>query len=248
MSGQLSEGARVGVVGGHAAVVDAVSAAGGDPTAGDAATVLAAAPDAVVAVGEPALVDLAAAGVEAPVLPVSCPASVRSVPGTAVESAVASLLAGSFEDATCPLLATDLPGDRPVALFDLTLVTDEPARISEYTVRCGGERVSTFRADGVVAATPAGSTGYADAAGGPVVAPGTDVVAVVPVAPFATDTDHWVLPEDDLELVVERDETPVHLLVDGRDTGPVDPGRVVSVSVRGSLSVAVVTESADFFG
>jgi len=248
MSGQLPEGARVGVVGGPAAVVDAVVAAGGDPTVGDAAAVVDATPDAVVAVGEPALVDLAAVGVEVPVLPVSGPAAVRSVSEPAVEPAVASVLAGRYETVRYPLLGTDGPAaDRPRALFDLTLVTDEPARISEYTVRCGGARVSTFRADGVVVATPVGSSGYARAAGGAVAAPATGVVTVVPIAPFATDTDHWALPEDDVGLVVERDETPVHLLVDGHDTGPVAPGRAIRVSTDGSFPVAVVEESAAFF-
>lgn len=251
MSERPPEGVRVGVVGGSRAVLDAVSAGGGDPVEGDAEAVVAAEPVAVVAVGENALVDLVVAGVEAPVLPVSVPGSVRPVAESAVEPAVASVLGGEFDAVEYPLLAAEGPvgaAGQVRALFDLVLVTSEPARISEYAVSNAGERVAAFRADGVVLATAAGSTGYARAAGGPVVAPGPGVVAVVPVSPFATDADHWVLPADGVGLAVERDEAPVRLVADGRDAGVVEPDRPVEVSVDGSLTVAVVDESAGFFG
>jgi NAD+ kinase len=204
----------------------------------------------VVAVCEGALVDLVVAGIEAPVLPVSVDGSVQPVPEWAVEPAVASVLAGEVDVVDYPLLAAEGANrtDGPVrALFDLALVTAEPARISEYTVSSSGERVARFRADGVVVATAAGSTGYARAAGGPVLAPGPDVVAVLPVSPFATDADHWVLPADRVGLVVERDETPVRLVADGRDVGAVEPGDHLRVSARGTLSVAVVDASVGFF-
>jgi len=251
MSERPPEDARVGVVGGSRTVLDAVSAGGGDPVEGDAEAVVAAEPVAVVAVGERALVDLVVAGVETPVVPVSTPGSVRPVAESDVEPAVASVLGGGFDAVEYPLLGVEgsFGADGQVrALFDLALVTGEPARISEYAVSNAGERVASFRADGVVVATAAGSTGYARAAGGPVVAPGPGVVAVVPISPFATDADHWVLPADGVGLAVERDETPVRLVADGHDAGAVEPGRSLAVSADESLTVAVVDESADFFG
>lgn len=249
MSDRPPDGTRVGVVGASPAVVDAVSAGGGDPVAGEAETVVRSDPVLVVAVGEEGLVDLVAAGVEAPVLPVSVAGAVRPVPLSAVEPAVASVLAGECDAATYPLLAVEdrTSGERARALFDLALVAASPARISEYAVLYAGERIATFRADGVVVAAPAGSTGYARAAGGPVVAPGSGVVAVVPVAPFVTDPDHWVLPADGVGLRVERDETPVRLVADGREVGSVEPADTLEVSVRGALTVPVVDESAGAF-
>jgi NAD+ kinase len=242
-------GVPVGVVGGDGSVADAVAAAGGDPVAGEAAAVVDAGPRVVVAVGEPALVDLVAAGVDVPVLPVSVADAVQSVSVPGIEPAVASVLAGEFETVTRPLLSVANGTDAELtrALFDLALVTDEPARISEFTVLSGADRVATFRADGVVVATPAGSTGYARAAEGPVLAPGTGVAAVVPISPFVTDADHWVLSADGVGLRVERDETPVRLVADGRDAGTVEPHDRLSVSTRGSLAVAVVDASAGVF-
>ncbi len=241
---ELSPGTPVGVLGDHPPAVDAVGAAGADPVAGDADAVLARNPAAVVAVGEAAVVDLARAGADVPVLPVGASRGVRSVPESGVEPAVASLVGGEGATVDHPVYAVD---GGPAVLLDLLLVTDGPARISEYVVRADGEPVGRFRADGVVLATPAGSVDYARAAGGPVVAPGTGVGAVVPVAPFATDPSDWVLQLEAVELSVAREETPVNLVADGRTERRVGAGESLALERRGSLRVAVVADSADHF-
>ncbi|WP_246308306.1 NAD(+)/NADH kinase [Halosimplex rubrum] len=237
----MSDSPVVGVVGADAdAVVAAVESAGGRATAGTAKRVVDES-EAVVAVGEPALLAVARTGTDDPVLPVAAGASVRSVPREAVATGVADLVAGDYERAPHPLVDVRV-GDRTraTALFDLMLVSAEPAQISEYAVERADDRVARFRADGVVVATPAGSSGYASDAGGPVLAPETDAVAVVPVAPFETDIDHWVLPPEGLSVSVERDETAVHLLADDRVVGPVEPHEPVRVTPAGSIAVAVV--------
>lgn len=244
---QASEGTTVGVVGEHPAVVEAVAAAGGQPVTGDASTVLDSDPDVVVAVGTDAMVALAPGDPDVPVLPVEAGRGVQSVPGMAVEPAIRNLLAGQYRLVGHPVLSAGSSRGETPALLDLMLVTEEPARISEYTVRAGDDEVGSFRADGVVVATPAGSVGYANAADGPVVAPESGVAVVVPVAPFATDQDQWVLSHDDIELVVERDETPVELLADGHNHGTVLAGEGLLVRPEGSVSVAVVPESYDFY-
>lgn len=235
----------VGVVGDD--LTDAVREAGGDPVSGTVADVLAEAPEAVVAGGERALLDLADATPDVPVLPVDAGPGVRSVPRSDAESAIATLVAGAYDLAALPLLVADSPLGRTHALCDLMLVTGEPARISEYTVRSGAETVASFRADGVVVATPAGSYGYARRADGPVLAPELDAVVVVPVGPFATSEDNWILPSEGLRLNVERDETPVELLADDRTVGEVVPGESVDIATDGSLDVAVVAESGGRF-
>jgi NAD+ kinase len=125
--------------------------------------------------------------------------------------------------------------ERVYALADVTLVTAEPARISEYTIASSDERVTSVRADGVVVATPAGSYGYAHDAGGPRIAPETGVGAVVPIAPFSITGDHWVLSLSDIRLTVERDDAPVDLFVDGRRVGTVSPEDTVSLTPVSTL-------------
>ncbi len=244
---------RVGVVGdaAHTAtVVQAIEEAGSESVVADPAALAAGEPavDSVVAVGEAALLDLVDAGSTAPVLPVEAGRGVRSLPRESIAAGVADLVAGRWERVDHPILVADHAGGAARALFDLMLVTDEPARISEYAVASGDTHVSTFRADAVVVASPAGSTGYARDAGGAVVAPGTGVGAVVPVAPFATSTDDWVLPIEGLELTVEREETPVVLLADDREVGEIPAHDPVTVGTDGTVSLAAVDASRPFYG
>ncbi|WP_436923784.1 ATP-NAD kinase [Halosimplex amylolyticum] len=244
----MRNGPVVGVVGADTdRAVAAVEAAGGTAVVGAARDVVDDS-QALVAVGEPALLAVARATPSVPVLPVAAGRGVRSVPLDAVDEAVAALLANDFDSSPHPVLDVRAgDGTRARALLDVMLVSAEPAQISEYAVESGDHRVSRFRADGVVLATPAGSSGYASAAGGPVLGPGPDAAAVVPVAPFETDTDHWVVPTADLRVSVERDETAVHLLADDRVVGEVGPAEPVRVTPGASLSVAVVDASRSPF-
>jgi len=243
----MSERVAVGIVGpAEAAVERAVREAGGDPVPGAAADVTDT--EFVVAVGEPALLAVARASPDGPVLPVAAGRGVRSVPDRALEPAVGALLAGEFTCEDHPILEVCV-GDRTSAraLTDVMLASAEPAQISEYTVSSGGERVGRFRADGVVLATAAGSPGYARAVGGPVVSPAVDVLAVVPVSPFSTDVEHWVVPLGDVTISVERDETTIHLVADDRVVGRVDRAEPATLSPAGRLTVAVVDASRSCF-
>ncbi|ELZ23905.1 sugar kinase [Haloterrigena salina JCM 13891] len=149
---------------------------------------------------------------------------------------------GAGTDANSGDAGADAIRDR--ALFDVTLVTDEPARISEYGVASRGDSVARFRADGVVVATAAGSDGYAGAVDAPSLSTAVDAVAVAPVAPFVTDTRRWVLPDDRLELTVERDEGPIALVADGRRVTSVGVDARIAVSVEDSLETLSVPDGA----
>jgi NAD+ kinase len=209
-----------------------------------------AAADAVVAVGDDALRDVLVDAPDAPVIPVG-PRRL-AVDVAAAERRLGPLLdaalrGGERDDApgadgvrrvTHPVLAVDAgDGERRRAAFDVALVTAEPARISEFAIDFVGGTDETFRADGVAVATPLGSDGYANAAGGPVVEPGGGL-SVAPIAPFSTRTDAWVAAER-LSISVEREAESVALVVDGRERGPVEPHR--PIAIEATDRVALVT-------
>lgn len=208
--------------------------------------------DLLVVCGESGRTTLAAPVPSVPTLSVDGPGPL-SVPRSALPAAVAAHARGETWTVPHPVLAATLDGDRVgTAVADVSLMTAEPARISEYAVavdpvggrnrgdrddrRAGGDGtvpVDGFRADGVVVATPLGSAGYGRDAGGPLLGsvPG---LAVVPVAPFTTDPDAYVVPPD-VHLTVERDDTGVTLLVDDREVTAVDPGDVVRVATAATF-------------
>ena len=227
------------------AVAESVTAAGGvvvDGSDGGTPAADASDADAVLAVGEPSLFAFADEVPPAPILPVACGVG-RSLSRADVAAAVRALRTGATRTVEHPLLTVTVDGALVgSALADVTLMTDEPARISEYAVSTPAEHVGTFRADGVVVATPLGSTGYAHAAGGPILAPGTGVVAV-PIAPYTTLPDSWVrqLP---VTLSVERDETDVSLILDDEAVADVPPHAAVELAADGTRPFLRLTERA----
>lgn len=186
--------------------------------------------DVVVAVGEDALVDAALAERAPRILPIGVGDAYYAASKTDAGLSVRELVDGEGWTVEHPVVSVAVAGEYVgEALLDVSLVTSEPARISEYAVARGDEHVAAFRADATVVATPAGSTGYTRAAGGPVLTPGTGLV-VVPIAPFTTQTDSWVLA-DDLTVTVEREEEPVELVLDGDSWGQVPAGEPVEVAI-----------------
>ncbi|MHC3437655.1 NAD(+)/NADH kinase [Natrialbaceae archaeon A-gly3] len=227
----------------------AVTEAGGDLSSGPIEQLLAREPSVLLAVGEEAALAAVRAETSVPVLPVDAGQGVRSVPGDRVSAALRGVLSGEATRRDLPTLRVDLDGGVVGrALFDVSLVTDEPARISEYSVRSRNRGVACFRADGVVVATPAGSHGYAGAAGGPVLSPELEGVAVVPVGPFVTQTRHWVLPDGEIRLSVERDYDPIALCVDDERITAVDCDSSITITAGGRFPTLVTDESVSYFG
>ncbi|WP_435145076.1 NAD(+)/NADH kinase [Halobaculum sp. P14] len=220
---------RVALAGDDGTVRAAIESAGG-AVVGDAASA-----DALVTFGEEALVEAALAEPDAPVLPVAAGDGAHSVSKLGVDSALAALAAGEAWTVDHPVLGVAVDGDRFRAVLDVTLLTAEPARISEYAVETREEPLAQFRSDGVVVATPAGSSGYARAAGGPVLTPGTGL-SVVPIAPFTTKTETWVVDEPPT-LTVERDEAAVQLLVDDDAERRVPAGVPVELRVDDAVEL-----------
>ena len=242
-------------------IADAVAAAGG--VVARPAELAATDADAVVAVGDAGLSECVAAGVDGPVLPVGVD-GIASLPREDGSAGIERFLAGGYPVHERPVLSVEIPAVDRRALHDVALVTAAPATISEFAVAteadaldrdapatdasitdvegdapaAGDAPLARFRADGVVVATPVGSRGYARAAGGPVVAAGSDAAAVVPIAPFATDPDHWVMPLSSIALTVERDDADVELFVDGRSLGSVAPDTTVEIVRDGTLRLA----------
>lgn len=245
------DGRAFGVVGDpSAAVRDAVDAAGVESVFGDPETVLDADPGVLLSVGPGSLPDLVADGTpDCPVLPVETGPGTPALPLDALSSGLDAVVADEFETVTTAVLDVAVGGEfRTRAIADVMLVTAEPARISEYAVDTPAATIAEFRADGVVVATPLGSHGYARRVDGPVVAPGTGVTAVVPVAPFATDADHWVVADDEVELRVARDEHDVELHADDRTIGPVSAGVPVTATASATLDLVTLPASRSVFG
>lgn len=235
----------LGVVGDGAAgeqLVDRLREAGATIATGEAAAVLNRDPAVVIADGEAGLVDLVQAGVDVPVLPIGAEWRLPSWEVEDIASAVNQLHDGDFETLSHRMLAVDAAGTAVgPAAFDVLLVRSEPGRISEYSLAGDGTR-SRFRADGVVAATPAGSHGYPCAAGAPRLALDAGAFAVVPVAAFGLGAPTWVVDFDGgATLRIERDEGDVSVVVDGRKRRQLTGEATVRLAPGGTLRTVMLS-------
>ena len=141
-----------------------------------------------------------------------------------------SVLAGTAEyDERCTLRATmrraDGTGDVHVVLNDVVVTKGALSRIIDLTVWVGGQFVARFKADGLIVASPTGSTAYNLAAGGPIVHPQVDAMVLTPIAPHTLTNRPIVLPASAAHrdsFAIERG--PTRNLRHLRRTGDRQPG------------------------
>lgn len=84
----------------------------------------------------------------------------------------------------------------PDATNEVTIQTSRIAKIIYLKVYVDDEIIETFGADGVIIATPTGSTSYALSAGGPILDPTVNAMVIAPLAPFKLSARPWVVPLD----------------------------------------------------
>lgn len=113
-------------------------------------------------------------------------------------------------------------------------------RIIEIGVAINGNRFAEYRTDGLIVATPVGSTAYSLSAGGPVVDPEVEALVMTPIAPHSLLSRSLVVaPDSEIEVTVEIDR-PARVNVDGREIASVEPGERIAI-VRGERSARFLT-------
>lgn len=104
------------------------------------------------------------------------------------------------------------------ALNDVVVAKGTIARMADYTVLIDQQLVATFRADGVIVATPTGSTAYNLAANGPIVMPAVSAMIVTPICPHLLTIRPMVMPGDSTIIVrVEGVPNQIVLTIDGQE-------------------------------
>jgi NAD+ kinase len=154
-------------------------------------------------------------------------------------------LAGEFEVLTLPALALETPEGPQAAINDVSVHRRPGARVAQLAYAIQGEEVGSVRCDGLVLSTPAGSTGYNLANGGPVLAWGVEGFVVSFIAPHSLTARALVVAPGDLLCVHNRSEGEVDISLDGRPAGTLDPGEMMSASfLREATDLAQVPGSS----
>jgi NAD+ kinase len=150
-------------------------------------------------------------------------------------------------DGAEPNGAENTVADRSVFALNEAVVEKVGAgRLIRLLVSINGTPFTTYAADGVIVATPTGSTAYSFSARGPIVSPNHRCLLLTPVSPHMLFDRSLVLGADEeLELLV-TDGRPVSLTVDGRHAGELAPGDVIVCRAAPGAARLVARRPDDF--
>jgi NAD+ kinase len=118
---------------------------------------------------------------------------------------------------------------RSVALNDVVVARGALARVCHLQVSVGPSHVGSFVADGLVVASPTGSTGYSFSAGGPIVEPTSRALIVTPIAAYLSTLRSIVVPPQEVVRTVVVSAHEALVSIDGREDRPLAVGDVVEV-------------------
>lgn len=140
-----------------------------------------------------------------------------------------------------------LPGI-PGALNDVVIAKGPLARMLKLHTHVSGKYISTYAADGLIVATPTGSTAYSLSAGGPLVAPALDTIIITPICPHTlTARSLLISVRESVELAVEGGHgDTVMLTIDGQLGIPLEHGDKISVREAG-YSAKLISFGANTF-
>ncbi len=173
---------------------------------------------------------------------------------SAYAEAVECIAAGKMDFSERTLLDVAVKGgaspqSRITGLNDVVFSRGEISRLIRLRTRVNGEILTEFNADGLIVATPTGSTAYSLSAGGPILAPESGAFVITPICPHVLTNRSIIVDEDAvIEVEVTERDFPVFLTVDGREPLRIEHG--VQVEIRKSARVLPLASlpGVSFFG
>jgi NAD+ kinase len=164
--------------------------------------------------------------------------------------AVESIAKGSIAFSERTLLDVRVAGSKDVmvGLNDVVLTRGEVSRLIRLRTKVNGEALTEFNADGLIIATPTGSTAYSLSAGGPILAPESGVFVITPICPHVLTNRSIIVGQDSLiEVEVTERDYPVFLTVDGREPMRLKAGSTVTMrKAERTLPLAVMPDVSFF--
>jgi len=165
-----------------------------------------------------------------------------------MEEGLRQALEGQLEVLSLPALAFDAGGEPHRAVNDTSFHRRATGRVAELAYSVRSEQLGEVRCDGLVVATPAGSTGYNLANGGPVLAWGVEGFVVSFIAPHTlTARSLVVAPDDPLEVTNRSEEEDVAVTTDGRTVCSLPPRGRVEIRFEEDQALLAQVPGASFY-
>lgn len=135
-------------------------------------------------------------------------------------------------------------------LNDLIINADGIAKLMSLNVDINSDSLGIYRADGVIVATPTGSTAYSLAAGGPIIHPDMSSMILTPICPFSLSNRPIVTPSSDIiKIKVEKNQrAQVLLTVDGQLIFPLEPDDEIRITESDKKISIIRSDKRSFYG
>lgn len=134
-------------------------------------------------------------------------------------------------------------------LNDIVINKSDAARIFETTVYIDGMLVNEYRADGLIIATPTGSTAYSLAAGGPIVHPSLETMVITPICPQGGLSNRPIVISDESEVTIKVNaaKETVSITYDGQVFRKLDETNTITVKKASSVTNLIVPKSKNYY-
>lgn len=134
------------------------------------------------------------------------------------------------------------------ALNDVVLARGTLSRMVKFKVFVDGKIYSSFKGDGLIVATPTGSTAYSFSAGGPLIYPNLELITITPICPHKRNMQTIVLNGNSIiEIIAENEEEEIYLTVDGQKAIEVSKQKIVKVSKSKKSVKLLLFDDYDYF-
>jgi NAD+ kinase len=171
-----------------------------------------------------------------------------SIAPDGLERDLARVFSGEYTVLELPTLELALDGERHIAVNDVVATSSVLGRMVELGWAVGGEDLGVVPCDGMICATPSGSTAYNLSNGGPVLVRGLDAMAVTFIAPHSLHARPLVVPRGLALTVANRTpDVPLAVLVDGHRVGEIGPEEDVSIRLCAERSLLATLPETTFF-
>jgi NAD+ kinase len=171
-----------------------------------------------------------------------------SVQANELESGLARVFSGDFRVVQLTTLEVEVEGVKGAAVNDVVVLSSIRGRMVELAWALGGEDMGVQGCDGMICATPSGSTAYNLSNGGPVLARGLDAMVVTFIAPHSLHARPLVVPRGiDLQIRNMTLDVDVTVLVDGHLLIDVGHGAPISIRLAEQRSLLATLPEATFF-
>lgn len=137
-----------------------------------------------------------------------------------MDAALKDLLSGKYDITKRHILSVstnELKNKTHYALNDITITRDQLSRVFDFNVRINNEPLTTYKSDGIIVATPTGSTAYSLSAGGSIVDPETKAILITPICPHTLTNRPLIIPDKKtIQIDISPFQDNVIMTVDGQ--------------------------------